>query len=1042
MTQLTLHLLGAPRVEVDQAPIDLSRRKVMAILVYVALSPKPIERELLATMLWPDSEPKSARAALRRELHTLNNAIGSGWLETTRSTVALPATDTLEIDVTAFRAAIVAAQHGEERSAARAKNESDHVAIAGETATALMNAINLYQGDFLAGFTLSDSPAFDDWQFFEAEGLRRDYAAALNRLAEIMRSHGQYEEAIDYTRRHLLLDTLDESIHRTLMVCYALAGQQAAAVRQYDECVRILDEELGVPPDEETVALYEQIRKRQFPIPETMPKRRQQDMLSESQSHLSDSPPSSPRGLSQSPGLSHNLPAQSTSFVGRYEELEAITQILREEAECRLLTLVGPGGIGKTRLALQVAQELIDDDSVAANAHYRDGIYFVPLETVDDREQMVAVLANALGFIFHGSGQPQNQLLNFLQTKQLLLILDNIEHLSDQADFLATLLQSVPELTILATSREALALQEEWLFAVMGFALPQMDAELDATVKPDHTKTFEQTKANSAVQLFIQRARRADSTLALMDEELSDETLAQIARICQLVDGLPLGLELAATWVRTLNLQEIGDEIAADLDFLTTTKRGVPERHSSMRAVLEQTWRLLTRTEQDLFCKLAFFANGFTRQAATRVADASMLILAALVRKSIINHGRDGRYRMHGLLRQFAATRLQADPAWHSTIAEKHSRYFGLLLQTWEGELSGTGNKLANNVYSPDLLTVISNDLDNIRQGWRWAVANSNGIEQSPLVNTYVDSLFHFYDTRSRFQEGWTEFQAAVHTLANTAYPTDNSSATERLQLIQGRLFARLGWFAFQIGQPVEAKTALHQSLELLRPLEDQREIIFALNYLGAIQRHSADYEAAVQTLEESRQRCRESDDRFGLTVALNILGQVAYEQHAYTEAQHALEESLAIKNAIGDRRGTTYSLLYLGLIAQAQGDPAKAIRLFQESRLISEEYGDRRGIAIALSNWADVEAALGQMPKARELYEQSLMLYTEIHNLPSIVALQVKLGDLAYELHDQDVAQHHYETALHNSDALHLPLGEREKLVGHVQKRLFVEHS
>lgn len=1005
MSECKLYLFGAPTVKIDLEPIDLPRRKVMALFSYIALAAQRVTRDRLATMLWPQNEQKSARAALRRELHALNQALGPDWLEVTREDIGLNPNANIEIDIRTFRQLIAAAQQ-------QAQPEAT-----------LRQATDRYQGDFLAGFSLSDCPVFDDWQFFEGAALRRDYAAALAHLVQITQQDQRYEDAIGFGRRWLALDSLEEAVHRKLMQLYALAGQQAAAVRQYDECVRILDEELGVPPDEQTTTLYEQVRTRQLSAATMRSNSTTVPALPQATVH---------RDVARIPPaltVPHNLPAQNSSFVGREQELAEILALLQDEGECRLLTLVGPGGIGKTRLALELAQRFLEEAPTIEKAPYPDGIFYVPLESVADGEQLVATLVDAVGLPFANQSQLFDQLLFFLQEKRLLVVLDNVEQLRDHIELFSVLLQGAPSLTMLATSRESLSLQEEWLYAVAGFMPPPFfDGQILDKVQRS-TVTI-----NSAVQLFIQRARRNDSTLPLHDDEIPEVMLAQIVRICHLVDGLPLGLELAATWVRALSLQEIGDEIAADLDFLASTRRNIPERHRSMRAVLEQTWRLLTPAEQTVFCRLAYFQNGFTRQAATRIADASMMVLAALVRKSIISHSRSGRYRMHGLLRQFAMAHLQEDPAQYQAVAEAHSRYFGHLVTAWPEEQAGSINSArnggtANRVISKDLLAQIGDDIDNIRQGWRWALSAIHRGEihqgdQLELAGRYVEALFHFFDTRSRFHDGWTEFTAAVNTLSPSQSQPNLANETT-VQLIRGRMLARLGWFAFQVGRPKEATTHLLQSLALLRPTAPSTEITFALNYLGAVYRHASEYGDAIHVLEESCHLCEESGNQFDLTVALNILGQIAYEERDFETAERYLEQGLALKITIGDRRGTTYSLLYLGLIAQAKNDPARAIRLFQESRLISDEYSDQRGVALALSNWADVEASLGHLSQAEALYQQSLDRYTTIYNLLGMVTILLKLGDLACTEGNDAIALQHYGTALNHARSLH-PVPQR----------------
>lgn len=992
MTQLKLYLLGAPRIELNGEPVGLPRRKVLALLVYMALSPQPLQRLALATLLWPESSNSSARASLRRELHALSNAIGTKWLHSTRDEVGLASGAPVWSDVAAFRMALADAP-------ARGQD-------------ALRDAVALYRGDFLTGFTLSDAPAFDDWQFFESENLRRDYAAALAQLAGLMSQAGNYDDAIDHARRWLALDPLEETVHRELMRLYALAGETAAAVRQYDECVRILNEELGVPPEAETEELFEAIRTRQLapavqtsPIVPKPPPR--------TTTRPTETAPATPLLSPAARPLQHNIPPQNAPFVGRQAEIGAILQLLLEQEACRLLTLVGPGGIGKTRLALRVAQELVDasaprGDATRYRERFSDGVYFVALENASDREQAVAALADAIGLVFQGNGVPHAQLLNMLQNRQMLLILDNVEHLLEQTDLFATILQRAPQIAILATSREALSLQEEWLYGVSGFALPPDDA------------SAETLEHNHAVQLFLQCARRVDSSL-----HLGNGAMAQVVRICQLVDGLPLGLELAATWVRTLSLAEIANEIAQNLDFLATNQRGVSPRHSSLRGVLEQTWRLLSSAEQNAFCKLSLFQGGFTRQAATRVADTSIVMLAALVRKSIISNV-DGRYTMHSLLRQFAAEKLANDPDAADAAAGKHSRYYGTLLRTLHGDLLGDTQAAA--------LEQIGCELKNARYGWQWALNHTaQSAANWQLVDEYIEPLYQFYDTRSRFREGYTLFQQAFESLVLLA-------TAPQAQRVLCRIRSRLGWFAFQIGLSAEASTYLQQSVELLRQIDAPDELIFSLNYLGAIYRYGGAYANARPVLVESQQLCRARNDRFGLTIALNILGQIAYEEGEYDRAEIYCQESLSLRQRIGDRRGTIYSLLYLGLVAQTRGEYAAAVRLLRKSMLISEEHGDRRGVAICLTHLADVEIAMDHPQEAQQLYSESLKIYTEIYNLLGIVTLHIKLGDLACGGGNRDHARQQYEAALQRARDLQLSPQAHRALLGDAQT--WLEHN
>ena len=400
MSSLTIFLLGPPRVELDGVVIGLKRRKVMAILAYLVVAGERQRRDTLAALLWPESDQSSARKALRRHLSELNLALDEKWLDTDRESVALR--PGYWLDVIQFHQYLAKA--------------TDHSSI---SLDALVAAAGLYRGEFLSGFTLSDSSDFDEWQSFQSESLRQSLASALEQLIRILSNRADYNQAIPYTRRWLALDPLHEPAHRQLMQIYARAGQQAAAVRQYDLCRQTLEEELGISPSQETTALYNDIRIGRLKIEDS---------------------------TSRAPRIPlHNLPTQTTTFVGRQADLADIKRLLLDEPGCRLLNLVGPGGIGKTRLALAAAAQSLDA--------FPDGVYFVGLTPVGEAETIVPAIAEVLRLTFFGNADPKAQLLDYLSQKRLLLIVDNFEHLLDGANLLSAMLAHAPYVTLLATSR-------------------------------------------------------------------------------------------------------------------------------------------------------------------------------------------------------------------------------------------------------------------------------------------------------------------------------------------------------------------------------------------------------------------------------------------------------------------------------------------------------------------------------------------------------------------------------------------------------------
>ena len=430
---LRLLLFGTPRIQHDGQVVPLRRTKALALLVYVAMSGQPRDREMLLALLWPEFDAASARNNLRRELSLLKAALHQEILIADRLQVRWNTQAVCWLDVVAFQAQLaIPKQHG---------HASD--ALCADCAAALTTAAQLYTDDFLAGFSLPDSPAFDEWQFFVREQLRQQLATALQSLISWQRESGAYGAALEHARRWLQLDGLHEAAQREVMRLYALSGQHAAALRQYQECVRLLDAELGAEPEPETTALYEAIKARRLAAPITAP---HPASVSGDAAVLRPIEQLGPEPRTGS--ASQILPLPAPGFVGRQRELADIIRRLTDPS-CQLLTLVGPGGIGKTSLALQVAQTLAQ--GWAGEEPLADGVLFVPLAAVDTLSGLVSALAAAARFDFYPNAPPHQQLLDYVRTKRMLIVLDNFEQLLDQAGFVGELLATGPGLRLLIT---------------------------------------------------------------------------------------------------------------------------------------------------------------------------------------------------------------------------------------------------------------------------------------------------------------------------------------------------------------------------------------------------------------------------------------------------------------------------------------------------------------------------------------------------------------------------------------------------------------
>jgi predicted ATPase len=354
------------------------------------------------------------------------------------------------------------------------------------------------------------------------------------------------------------------------------------------------------------------------------------------------------------------LPVSLTPFIGREQELAELGRLMAEP-ECRCLTLVGPGGIGKTRLAVQTADQHRNE--------FAHGIAFIPLASVGAVDAVIPAIASAINLAFYGPIDPKVQLLNYLREKQMLLVVDNVEHLLVEgahpgtiAELLIEILRGAAAIKLLVTSREVLNLQGEWSLEVQGLAFPRVE----------QVDRFDEY---SAVALFVQRARRARPGF-----EMNAEDKAGVVRLCRLVEGMPLAIELAATWVRILSPPEIASEVEHNLDFLNAQMRDLPERHRSMRAVFDHSWQMLSTEEKRVLGRLSVFRGGFQRQAAEQVVGASLSVLSSLVIRSLLRRTAAGRYDLHELIRQYSASKLAEDPPELHAVQERHSVYYlGLL---------------------------------------------------------------------------------------------------------------------------------------------------------------------------------------------------------------------------------------------------------------------------------------------------------------------------------------------------------------------------
>ncbi|HSL47318.1 MAG TPA: tetratricopeptide repeat protein [Anaerolineales bacterium] len=677
-----------------------------------------------------------------------------------------------------------------------------------------------------------------------------------------------------------------------------------------------------------------------------------------------------------------HIPSSPGLLMGRDMELAEITHLI-QEPHCRLLTLTGQGGIGKTHLAKHVALLLADSD--------RHPVVFVGLAPIIGREQTVTAIADALGIVLYTASDRSRQLISYLHNRELLLILDNFEHLAGDAaciDLIDDILQGTHEIKVIATSREPLKLQTEWVFEVQGLPVPKGD-------RPD------ELVSSSAVALFIQRANQASVGFNPTRNDLS-----AIAHICQLVEGLPLGIELASSWVRTLTCDEIAKEIQQSLDFLKTSARVLPERHRSMRATIEHSWKLLTSEEQKVLRQLSIFRGGFNRQGAAAVANASLSDLESLISKSLVRRTEHGRYDMHELIHQYALDQLKQHVSEYDELQIRHSRYFANLLNERGPSLKGAER--------PVVVTELISDLANFRQAWHWASGHGRARE----LSLSADTLFWLYESRSNCREGVPLYRQAVQGLQ---VDEKKLAASEKWaqQLALGQALTYEGFFLFRQGQQPQGREALKSALTILEkiPEKGSSEVQMALSnvivFLGTVVSVMGDFEEGDRLLQQGLKLKQRLDDPWGSAFCLRQIALSAYYRGDLASSSRALDESLAISQKMCNTWAIAASLSQLGLVAYYQGNYDQAQEYLSEALELSRMLEDRFNIATAMDGLGLVKTAQGQYEDAQSLLQESIALLKEIGEQGSLAQTLNHMGAALLKAGDNAGARRHFLDAL-----------------------------
>ncbi|MGW8226981.1 MAG: tetratricopeptide repeat protein [Anaerolineales bacterium] len=1077
MPDLHIFLLGTPRIEIQDKPIHFPRRKAIALLAYLATTNRSHSRDSLATMFWPQYDQSRARANLRRELSRVKTALDEELFSNDREQVILNPGLDCWIDITAFQSRYTTAREllSNQTGDSRAEEISTIMAE-------IQECVGMYSGDFMAGFSLPDCPQFDEWQFFERESLQRSLNAALQDLILWKIALGEYEAAIGYARQVLTFDDLSEQAHRQLMQLYAWSGQRVSAIHQYELCANLIKGEIGVEPEEETVSLFEAIKTNQLSPPDINVLRQEAPWLASIE--VSDQ---SQKKLHVEQVEPVDLAFQGTPFVGREREKDRLQKLLIEVPQNRLISVTGPGGVGKTRLVLETVDDIRDS--------FADGVYTIPLASLTSADQIVSQIAEQLNFRFTAAAGQMRELCDYLHGKHLLLVMDNFEHLMNGSALVAELLQRLPEVKILVTSRQRLNLSDEIVLPLWGMNYPE-------PIAGNFSK--DDLSSSEAITLLVQSARRIKPGFNLAPGDLEPA-----ARLCKLVEGIPLAIILAASWLELLSLEEILQEISQSLDFLESQAIDIPERQRSLRAVFNASWEALDDQEQETMQSLTIFQGSFSRQAALSVTKTSLQVLLRLIQKAWLQRNQDGYFQVHELQRQYVFEKLQGNKSALEAARSEHAAYYSTWLEEINQKMRGPSQGEAFNK--------IDSEFVNIQIAWNQLVEDE---QFDILVDKFLPPIYRYSEARSKSDQLLGLVETARSALEDHSSSNVDSTGLRILLIVQASFYGK--------GDPIRLDRydimippAHEENIDRVGSQVGTPDDLFILGLWASLFAYLygrfSDDQIGRDYLRQLIQEYRQANQPWELAITLQLLGglnlavfldSIQRENHL-EEAGRALTESLAIFERLGDSREYSYTLLLLGgyhayrknwdeailnwQAAEAKfdqmgdtitslhwlvgellfkiGDYDTAFKYYQQFREKYLQRGHKRVAAYALSfesihalrysdihharvtreeslrlsqeveddfgeawsTWemGEIERVAGNYRDSLEWFERAMLMFRNVNETNGLIFYHRGLADLALARGDNALAKTHFEQSYEHANQLNFSWGAAYALSG-----------
>jgi predicted ATPase/DNA-binding SARP family transcriptional activator len=812
----------------------------------------------------------------------------------------------------------------------------------------LLARVALWRGELLASL-------YDDWITQDREFYHTHLLTLCLRATQALRTRSDYARAVEVAQRVLAFDPANEHAHQHLMFCYMASGDRPAALRQYELCERALRDELDAPPMTETTELYRWIKQQS--------------------------------GEDAAPAAKiTNLPIPLTSFIGRTQQMTEVKRLLSPLLrKTRLLTLTGAGGSGKTRLAIQSATDLIDG--------FTHGVWWVELAALNAGEQVVSAVAQTLGVREHVGEPLLRSVIDFLGDKQLLLVIDNCEHLIEPAAHLAAeLLRRCPNLQLLVTSREALNIAGETILQTPPLGLPvsPQGAPVDALLQIE------------CIRLFVERAGAMQAGF-----RLTPENAHAVVRICAQLDGIPLAIELAAARVKLLPVAEIAARLTGALGarftLLTQGSRAALPRHQTLRAAIDWSYDLLDPAERQLFRQAAVFRGGFTLDALEQVVEigdwrsgigglqspSSKLLdlLTQLADKSLVivePHGAQNRYRLLETLREYALEQFAtADEL--KQLQRRHAEYYLAFAERAEPELTRAEQY--------EWLNRIETEHHNLRAALDYWVATADG----EMALRLAAALHTFWETRGYVSEGREWLRKVL---------THQASATIATQ---AWALNAAGFLAFRQSDFAAARPMLEAALALFEQAGESMGVAKALQNLAIVEMRQGDHSAAQQHMEQSLYLCQALNYNSGIARAFNFLGNLAWDRGQITIAREHYLESLRLNQIIGDQAHIASGYFNIGNTARQLGDFASARTNYAACLTISRALGHKGLMGVTFRNLGRVAFEQQAYVEARQYGEEALSILREFGDKSNIGFTLSSLGDVAHKLGETDMALAYY---------------------------------